>query len=296
MIRKDLLFEIWSRLINKIRFVYAYFKSLILGNIYRRKFSKVKGFCMFIGYPRSGHSIIGSLLDAHPNIVMGMEWRVLPHIKLGYSRNQIFYSLINNSRRFRKEKRNVWSGYSYYVSGLYQGRYKLIELVGDKHGGGTSIFFRNNPDSLELLKRTIPDPLFFIHVMRNPYDVITTMTTRFLKNKEGRKEIHPLDLIPFIKQFFEKAETVDKIKKESDIPVYDLYHEEFIRDPQNELRKLLDFLNITADSNYLQACAGIVNDSPNKSRKNANWNPELIDFVKKEMQRFEFLKNYIFED
>ncbi len=30
---------------------------------------------MFIGYPRSGHSLVGSLLDAHPNIIVA-QWPV----------------------------------------------------------------------------------------------------------------------------------------------------------------------------------------------------------------------------
>jgi len=34
---------------------------------YRRHFDAVRTFCLFIGYPRSGHSLVGSLLDAHPD-------------------------------------------------------------------------------------------------------------------------------------------------------------------------------------------------------------------------------------
>ncbi len=32
---------------------------------------------MFIGYPRSGHTLIGSLLDAHPNMVVANEYNIL---------------------------------------------------------------------------------------------------------------------------------------------------------------------------------------------------------------------------
>ena len=34
---------------------------------------EVKAFCLFIGYPRSGHSLIGALLDAHESVAMAHE-------------------------------------------------------------------------------------------------------------------------------------------------------------------------------------------------------------------------------
>ena len=37
----------------------------------------VETFVSFIGFGRSGHSFIGAVLDAHPNIVIGHEFHVL---------------------------------------------------------------------------------------------------------------------------------------------------------------------------------------------------------------------------
>jgi hypothetical protein len=36
-------------------------------------FSSVRTFVLFVGYPRSGHSLIGSIMDAHPNIIIAHE-------------------------------------------------------------------------------------------------------------------------------------------------------------------------------------------------------------------------------
>jgi hypothetical protein len=36
-------------------------------------FSNVRTFILFVGYPRSGHSLIGSIMDAHPNIIIAHE-------------------------------------------------------------------------------------------------------------------------------------------------------------------------------------------------------------------------------
>ena len=40
-------------------------------------FDSVKSFVMFAGYPRSGHTLIATMLDAHPQIVMADEYHVL---------------------------------------------------------------------------------------------------------------------------------------------------------------------------------------------------------------------------
>ena len=39
--------------------------------------SQLERFCLFVGYPRSGHSLVGSLLDAHPDIAISHELHVL---------------------------------------------------------------------------------------------------------------------------------------------------------------------------------------------------------------------------
>jgi hypothetical protein len=39
-------------------------------------FSNVRTFILFVGYPRSGHSLIGSIMDAHPNVIIAHEVRL----------------------------------------------------------------------------------------------------------------------------------------------------------------------------------------------------------------------------
>jgi hypothetical protein len=34
---------------------------------------QLRAFCLFIGYPRSGHRLIGALLDAHPDVAIAHE-------------------------------------------------------------------------------------------------------------------------------------------------------------------------------------------------------------------------------
>ena len=78
----------------------------------------VERYCMFIGYPRSSHSLVGSLLDAHPEMVIAHEQDALRHVRPWYSREQLFYLLLENSRRFTEAGR-TWTGYSYAVPNQY---------------------------------------------------------------------------------------------------------------------------------------------------------------------------------
>ena len=82
-------------------------------------------FCMFIGYPYSGHSLVGSLIDAHPNAVISHELHVARLMKQGYPKEKIFSMIILNSMSYGLQGRN-WNNYEYAVPGEWNGRYTSI--------------------------------------------------------------------------------------------------------------------------------------------------------------------------
>jgi len=43
-------------------------------------FSKLRNFVLFVGYPRSGHSLVGSLIDAHPHAIIAHEVKILAYV------------------------------------------------------------------------------------------------------------------------------------------------------------------------------------------------------------------------
>lgn len=147
-----------------------YPKSLYGGLRNRKLFEGVEKYCMFIGYPRSGHSLIGSLLDAHPNIVIANELDVLKFIYARFSKRQIYYLLIENPRTWAESGRKSAS-YSYEVLNQWQGRFKKLQVIGDKKGWSSTLRLRSNPELLRRLQDTISLNIKFIHVIRNPYDL-----------------------------------------------------------------------------------------------------------------------------
>eukprot|EP00800_Vazella_pourtalesii_P012820 TRINITY_DN3003_c1_g4_i3.p1 TRINITY_DN3003_c1_g4~~TRINITY_DN3003_c1_g4_i3.p1 ORF type:complete len:174 (-),score=29.89 TRINITY_DN3003_c1_g4_i3:580-1101(-) len=109
--------------------------------------NKIKHFVLFIGYPRSGHSIVAALLDAHPHVVLSHElhvmqtWRTSRIEKKKYSKYDMFKEILKNTKKtlhghgFRSMNRTN-KYYTLDVPGLYQGQYeKYIQVIGDKKGG-----------------------------------------------------------------------------------------------------------------------------------------------------------------
>ncbi|XP_065673082.1 uncharacterized protein LOC100215248 isoform X2 [Hydra vulgaris] len=93
-------------------------------------FSKLKTFLLFIGYPRSGSTLTGSLLDAHPSVIIANEYNLLSKWKNFTDKQKNKYyicnQLWNNSVAETRHQRAVSKKYffQYYVPGLWQGLYQ----------------------------------------------------------------------------------------------------------------------------------------------------------------------------
>ena len=79
---------------TQIRRLAADWPASLLGALrHRRDFRELASYCFFVGHPRSGHSIVGGLLDAHPDVVIAHEQGSLKYIHAHFSRLQLFYLL-----------------------------------------------------------------------------------------------------------------------------------------------------------------------------------------------------------
>ena len=61
-------------------------------------FEGVQAYVMFVGYPRSGHSLVGALLDAHPDAIVAHELDALKYLQAGFGRDQLFALLLRHQR------------------------------------------------------------------------------------------------------------------------------------------------------------------------------------------------------
>jgi len=238
--------------------------------------------CLFVGYPRSGHSLVGSLLDAHPEVVLGHEFNTLQGLQRGLSPRELTRFLRYNAAAFAALGRG-WSGYSYRVPGQWQGAASRLRVLGDKKGAGTSRHLARNPELLQRLEEEFEWPVTFLHVVRNPFDNIATWSRRQRITLERASE-----------SYFRMAETVNWLKGRWPQECFlDVHLEDFTADPVRELSRLLQGLGVSEVSQgYLASAAGVVFESPRKTRDNAEWSPGLVSDIARRCDSFPFLQRY----
>ena len=247
----------------------------------REEFRGVRRFCLFIGYPRSGHTLVGSLLDAHPNIVIAQELDVLSYVRRGYSQEQIFFLILRNAENFTRRGRQ-WNDYSYAVANQWNGAHEKLEVLGDKKGGASAMALGWEPHLLEKLRTTIDTEIKLIHVIRNPYDNIGAMCYR-----KG------MSLEQAIEQYFFRCRAIERLKRVTDSEhLLDIRHEDLVREPADNLRRLCNYLGQEAKLDYLEDCEALLHKTPNQSRIRAPWKRPLIDRVRRQMELYDYLHAY----
>jgi hypothetical protein len=272
-----------KRLQKRVQPALQYLTAGVEGLRHSHLFDTVERFCLFIGYPRSGHSLVGSLLDAHPDVVLAHELDALRYVAAGYHRNQLYWMILRRDAEFTRSGRR-WTEFDYSVPGQWQGRYERLRIIGDKKGGSTTFTLGQSPELLDRLARVIATEVRLIHVTRNPFDNIATMSRRSHRTLEESRD-----------QYFALCETVQHLKmKAAPGSVIDVRHETLIHDPRGILRSLCADLGLPATEEYLDACAAVVAPNPHLSRHEFLWTEELIGSLEKKMAAFSFLDGYSF--
>lgn len=247
-------------------------------------FRDIEKLCIFIGYPRSGHSLAGSLLDAHPEAIIAHELDILMYIGVGYLRSPLYYQLLRNAQRSAKVDR-LAGGYTYNIPNQWQGRYQKLRVIGDKKGGRTALWLQKQPALLDRLREVVSDPIRFIHIMRNPYDNITTISKR-----------NHFSLERSIDYYFTMSEAISALKTR--IPpteILDLRHENLIRHPRETLVQICQFLDLEARQDYIEDCQSILYDKPRQTRRQVEWSAELKGQVNMKMANYKYLDGYTFD-
>ncbi len=281
-----------NKLLSKFSTLLKYFSSLVKGCINHKLFEGIRTYIMFIGYPRSGHTLIGALLDAHPNMIVAHELNALQYFKRGFSKNQVFSLLLRNSRANAKAGR-MCTGYSYAVLDQFQGKYTDLVVIGDKKGGGSAYLLKENPSLLNIMEQRVGLPVKYIHVYRNPFDNITTWARG---GNLVKKPIAEKDLEQIISKYFATAEMIYQLKKDSRIEIIDIKHEDFIKHPKELLQHLVNKIGLETNEDYLDACSKIVFENPKKTRHSVDWPEHLINLVMQNMRRYPWLADYNFDN
>lgn len=276
------------------------------------RFRAVDVFVQFVGFPRSGHSLIGSILDAHRQAAISHELDAMGLIKKGVPERIIYALIARNTAEFSRNGR-YWNSFSYAVPGQHNGQTQRPTCVGDKKGDWAVRWFHIEPRLIDIARRRIKAPCKWILVTRHPLDNIATMSLRkgrtydqlriaadssadfrsTLNAYQEKGAIPSAALDGMIDDYEKLCETIERMQAE--IPSAEWTHvkyERFVEHPGEEISHLCRFLNLDVEDDFLFACQEIIRSSPNKSRNALTWTDRQLDRVSELTRRFSFLQTY----
>ncbi len=254
-------------------------------------FDDLECFCFFIGYARSGHTLVGSMLDAHPEVVIAHELDAVNVVRHHFSRNQLFALLLERDLQFGAMGW-MWAGYAYEVPGQSQGRCRRLRVLGDKRGNSTAMELSRWPELLDRVRRLVQVPIRVIHVTRNPFDNIATAARKHEYLSRGEGSV----LTRATAWYDESCGAVARIRPLLDASeLVELRYETFVDEPTVSLAELCRFIGVEPDPTYLEACAGQVWPSLNRTRDQVEWTEQERTGVERLIGRYEFLASYSFD-
>ena len=267
-----------------------------------------RSFLQFAGFPRSGHSLIGSLVDAHPGALVSHELDTMGLVENGLSRAEILALVRRNSARFMENGR-YWNGFAYVVPDAAHGRAAAPRVVGDKKGDWAVRRSAATPDLLDRLHARMAMPCKWILVVRNPFDNIATMSMRrggaydrlrigaasgadFAARLEAEKGASVPDRADdaMIEDYVALCEGTERLRaRVAGQDWLELQYEAFTDAPEAGLTRLLEFLALDADPGFVAGAASIVRPASGRSRDAVVWSAEQIARVRDAVARFDFL-------
>ena len=273
--------------------------------------NNIEKFVFFIGYARSGHSIIGSMMDAHPNMMIANEYGVFHKLTINqtsWDKASIFDELY---RRSYCDATCGWRSSAvdfkgYTLSLNAQGRYTTLKVIGDKSGGRTSKHYAHFPsDFTEMYKKllqTLNVPIRVVHVVRNPFDMISSrvLYAERVHDQFATGEISTTNKydgrskMAWTNTVFEEVKAVDDMIKTVNLTVLEIHSADFIRDPKHTLRSICTFLDLQCPEDYLQACYDKTYRSESRTRDVLVWDEQEIEDIESEMKQYTFLRRYSF--
>ena len=259
--------------------------------------SAVEKFVFFVGYGRSGHSIVGSLLDAHPNVIIAHEynlfrrWKGNMYQNRSFLYNELYRNSYNNAEKGWRNSMKNQKGYTLAVKESWQGSFQKLVVVGDKSGAVTTQTYNNDPlmflEILKELRNTVKVPIRVIHVVRNPYDLISTRllyadgNTRKTKVEASvdMKHVSPGNLSQHVNRTIHLVQNVHELLSNCSLTTLDVHLADLVLNPEHVMNNLCMFIGIKCSRDYLRKCSDKIYNRQSQTRYLVEWPQHLIDKV-----------------
>lgn len=288
-------------------------------NLTLAELEDVEKFVFFIGYGRSGHSIVASIMDAHPNVIIAHEYYLFDKFtdpksyQLIQTKSSLFdelyWSSYHSTQAGWRSDRKTGKGYNLNLSGSWQGQFKRLKVIGDKTGGSTAMLYHNSPllfkAVLRRLRKIAGVPYAAVHVVRNPYDMIATTALYQASSDISHRKVQANTTAKFKQlQYLEmatnlvlaKAAGVQDMVQGCHLQVLEIHLEDLITNSSRIIHEMCRFLGVPCADAYVQTCQKKVFGHTSRSRDVVVWTDKIREQVERAIQRFPFFNRYSFED
>ena len=270
-----------------------------------------------IGFPRSGSSLLGYLLTAHPSMVVADEPTITTNfVKYSGALREIDKEI--RPRTYNLYEANLTEMFDYilgvdhirleqfvkfgkkqrednrvaktrkhryaYIPTQYQGRFKRLKVIGVKYSDINSRILSED-EVLENLKKKLEERdilLKFIFTVRNPYDIFASGANA----RRGKMQQHFTTMCECNARILKQVHTRD---------VFISRHEDMVKDPSSQLTKLCDFLQVPISQGYLEDCSCLVAKELHRSRYKHDWTKEEKKKIASSIEKYDFFSGYDWE-
>lgn len=234
-----------------------------------------KTFCQFIGWPRSGTTLLASLLDAHPDVRISHEADVSLAIAQGASAEDVANRMTKADEEFSSSNRQ-WFGYDYRIgrSSDSEAPFDAI-VVGDKKAGGTAEVVALAPDVLHRTSHVLHLPLRLLVVVRNPFDTITTISRNLDGDLPAWFNAGDDALSSAIDWFLLLASITQRVIDDPSVSTHIVRFDDLIADPVGTVTTVLAYLGVTdLAPEYRADVEKAVFPSPRHPSQEIIWEPQ----------------------
>ena len=216
-------------------------------------------FLMFCCPPRTGHTLIASILNSHPNVVCSNQRHILQNIE------DMDMASLTSYIETRLD-RSCWNPNS-YIDPMPKAE---IKVLGDKTGHRSTEVLISNPEKLDILKSIVKVPIKFIHVVRNPFDSLATWTKISAESNKNPISVEYNALLP---TFISLNDKIAELKETEE--VLTLNHESVVRNMDGTLNSLCQFLHLEKNPEWVKRVKKTLWKEPRITRRSIKWNPNM---------------------
>jgi len=241
-------------------------------------FPNLEGFLLVIGNPRSGSTMLGAVLDAHPAMVVANETLASSTLWCDLDRGAILDGIRENAACAAANGR-LSEGYSYQI-GPGPDAKRHVRVAGDKIWSPATLLLHGDHGLIPSLEDRVGVPVRIIHAIRNPFDTIATMHRRSGASLADRT-----------RWYFMHCEAAAAIAARLPHDGFiESHHDDLLATPAAEIERLCTFLGLPLDHEHVAAAMRF--PRPRRTGAAVPWSDTDTAAVRSGIARFPSLTRY----